>query len=412
MGSVESYETSAGRRYKVQYRRPDRSTTTKRGFRTKKDAQLYLAQAELRIAGGTWIDERAARATVGELGPAWLAAKAHLKPSSYAVLAAAWRIHVEPVWGARQIGSIAPSEVQDWVAGLTRRRSATVVIRAHGVLSGILERAVNDRQLGLNPTRGAALPRKGRKHRSYLTHTQVELLAREAREHRALVLLLAYTGLRWGEAVALRLDSVDFARERIVVRANAVNVAGHIIPGTPKSHVSRSVAFPHFLAASLQVECAGKAPGDLVFGAGTEYLPTPTHRDGWFAGARNRCVQADSTFPARLTLHDLRHTAASLAISAGANVKAVQRMLGHASAAMTLDTYADLFEDDLNDVAGALDHARTAAVAVKTQSRAGFQRSAGTRDPRNYAAEPGMKNGAPGGIRTPNRFLRTELLFH
>ena len=53
----------------------------------------------------------------------------------------------------------------------------------------------------------------------------------------------------------------------------------------------------------------------------------------------------------RLTPHDLRHTAASLAISSGANVKAVQRMLGHKSAAMTLDTYADLFEDDLADVA-------------------------------------------------------------
>lgn len=52
-----------------------------------------------------------------------------------------------------------------------------------------------------------------------------------------------------------------------------------------------------------------------------------------------------------MTPHDLRHTAASLAISSGANVKAVQRMLGHASAAMTLDTYADLFDDDLDAVA-------------------------------------------------------------
>ncbi|WP_405372454.1 MULTISPECIES: tyrosine-type recombinase/integrase [unclassified Microbacterium] len=61
-------------------------------------------------------------------------------------------------------------------------------------------------------------------------------------------------------------------------------------------------------------------------------------------------------FP-RVTPYDLRHTAASLAISAGANVKAVQRMLGHASAAMTLDTYADLFDDDLDNVADALDRA-------------------------------------------------------
>ena len=58
--------------------------------------------------------------------------------------------------------------------------------------------------------------------------------------------------------------------------------------------------------------------------------------------------------------HDLRHTAASLAVQAGANVKVVQRMLGHASAAMTLDVYSDLFEDDLVTVADALDVARAA----------------------------------------------------
>ncbi len=52
-----------------------------------------------------------------------------------------------------------------------------------------------------------------------------------------------------------------------------------------------------------------------------------------------------------MTIHDLRHTAASLAVSTGANVKAVQRMLGHASAAMTRDTYSDLFEEDLDTVA-------------------------------------------------------------
>ena len=64
-----------------------------------------------------------------------------------------------------------------------------------------------------------------------------------------------------------------------------------------------------------------------------------------------KCQKADETFPT-ITPHDLRHTAASLAVSAGANVKAVQRMLGHAKASMTLDVYADLFDDDLDVVAG------------------------------------------------------------
>ncbi len=62
-----------------------------------------------------------------------------------------------------------------------------------------------------------------------------------------------------------------------------------------------------------------------------------------------------------LTPHELRHTAASLAIEVGANVKAVQRMLGHASAAVTLARYADLFDDDLDDVADRLDALRAAS---------------------------------------------------
>jgi integrase len=71
----------------------------------------------------------------------------------------------------------------------------------------------------------------------------------------------------------------------------------------------------------------------------------------------------------QLTPHDLRHTGASLAVQAGTNVKAVQRMLGHASAAMTLDVYAGLFGDDLDAVADRLDEAAARARAdyLRTQ---------------------------------------------
>ena len=69
--------------------------------------------------------------------------------------------------------------------------------------------------------------------------------------------------------------------------------------------------------------------------------------------ALRRCQANDPTFQ-RVTAHALRHTAVSLAISAGANVKVVQRMLGHSSAAMTLDVYADLFDSDLDTVAASV----------------------------------------------------------
>jgi integrase len=85
-----------------------------------------------------------------------------------------------------------------------------------------------------------------------------------------------------------------------------------------------------------------------------------------FSPAVEKCQTDDDSFPS-ITPHDLRHTAASLAVSAGANVKAVQRMLGHAKASMTLDVYADLFDEDLDGVAGKLDAAiRSAAYPLRT----------------------------------------------
>ena len=79
-----------------------------------------------------------------------------------------------------------------------------------------------------------------------------------------------------------------------------------------------------------------------------------------------KCRKADDTFPT-ITPHDSRHSAASLAISAGANVKCVQRMLGHAKGSMTLDVYADLFDEDLDGVAGRLDAAiKSAADQLRT----------------------------------------------
>ena len=95
-------------------------------------------------------------------------------------------------------------------------------------------------------------------------------------------------------------------------------------------------------------------------------LRVSNYRTRVFAPAVTRCQRDDDTFPA-ITPHDLRHTAASLAVSAGANVKAVQRMLGHAKASMTLDVYADLFDEDLDNVAANLDAAiRSAAYPLRT----------------------------------------------
>jgi integrase len=376
MATITPYETKSGKRYRVRYRKPDHSQTDKRGFTTKREAELFAASIEVAKATGAFVDATAGRSTVGALGTAWLAHKAHMKPSARNSLQISWRVYVEPQWGSRSVSTIRHSEVQAWVTAMTSgtartahhnpgARGASTVIRAYGILAAVLDVAVKDRRLSSNPARGVDLPRKIRKPHPYLSHEQVELLAQASKSNGTLVRVLAYTGLRWGEATALRVRDVDALRRRLQVRENAVLIGGKIFVGSPKSHEARSVPFPKFLIQPLAQLCEGKRREQLVFGNGDQYTLTPSTRDGWYRSAIARAQRADESFP-QLTLHDLRHTAASLAVSAGANVKALQRILGHASAAMTLDTYADLFDDDLDAVGDALDDARNASNVGKT----------------------------------------------
>ncbi|TFD85014.1 site-specific integrase [Cryobacterium lactosi] len=361
MGSVNAYETSEGKRYRVRYRDPDRKSREKGGFVRKRDAEDYLASITVSTLRGEYVNPQTAKSTIADLGAEWISNQTHLKPSSYRSQESAWRVHVEPMWGARRVGEISHSDVKNWVTKLTPGRSATVVIRAYGVLAAILDVAVMDRRLTTNPARGVKLPRKSKKQRNYLTAAQVELLAAQAGPNTTLVYFMAYTGLRWGEVTGIRLRALDALRRRVFIAENAVAVGSQIIVGTPKTHEARSVPYPKFLSEAIARQCEGKGRDGLLFGDGVRHQPQSNSHGGWFANAVARAQEVDPDFP-MITPHDLRHTAASLAISAGANVKAVQRMLGHASAAMTLDTYADLFEDDLNDVSDRMDAARTQSV--------------------------------------------------
>ncbi|UYY81990.1 site-specific integrase [Arthrobacter sp. YA7-1] len=372
MATIEPYETRAGRRYQVRYRKPDRVQTKKRGFRTKRDAELFLASVEVSKARGEFIDAAAAKALIGPLGEAWLSRQTHLKPSSLRPVESAWRNHVLPVWGGAAVSDIRKTDVQQWVSGLTtgdqsaepprKPKGATLVIRAYGVLASILDDAVSDRRTLSNPARGVTLPRKVKKPHVYLSHEQVHALA-AASKYPTLVLVLAYCGLRWGEATGLRVKHLDMLRRRFVIEENAVQVGSIIEVGTPKNHKKRTVPFPRFLAEPLAQQCENKDRNDLVFpGENGHHLRLARVHDdnmSWFAGAVKRAGVP------RITPHDLRHSAASFAVSAGANVKAVQRMLGHSSAAMTLDIYADLFDGDLDSVSDALDRAVSLANVPK-----------------------------------------------
>lgn len=359
MGTVKPYSTKTkGRLYEVWYTKPDGTRGHDRGFKLKRDAEAHLATVEVSKLRGAYVDRADARATIAQLGAEWVGRhKAKLTESSFHSVESAWRVHVLPKWGDYAVGAISKRDVQIWLTELGERRSHTTVARARDLLAGIFDDAIEDNRVTKNPSRGITIKKKPIPDEVFLTHTQVEALAATSR-HSTIVRFLAYTGLRWGEATALRVRNIDLARRRVNIREAVAEVNYQQILGSVKSHERRTVAYPDFLDAEVAAACEGKAPDDRLWTAedGT-FLRAGHAYEGWFAGAVRRCMKVDPDFR-RVTPHDLRHTAASLAISAGANVKVVQRMLGHKSAKVTLDTYAALFPDDLDNVTEALSRQR------------------------------------------------------
>jgi hypothetical protein len=167
MATIEAYQTADGKRYQVRYPKPQRTQTKKRGFRTKRDAQEFAATVEVENMTGQYVAPSLGMITVSELASAWLSRKeSDVAPSNYRTLEAAWRIHVKPVWGTTRVADVDFGAVELWIAAMGKTSGATVVIRAYGVLAGILDDAVKARRLAANPARGVEnLPKRhGKRH--------------------------------------------------------------------------------------------------------------------------------------------------------------------------------------------------------------------------------------------------------
>ena len=148
MATVESYDTAHGKRYQVRDRTPQRTQTKKRGFKTKRDAQEFASTVEVEKMTGRYVAPSLGLITVGELAPAWLTRKdSDVAPSNYRMLESAWRIHVQPAWGATRIADIELNAVEQWIARVGRKSGATTVLRSFGVFAGILDDAVKARRL-------------------------------------------------------------------------------------------------------------------------------------------------------------------------------------------------------------------------------------------------------------------------
>ncbi|MEU7172813.1 tyrosine-type recombinase/integrase [Micromonospora tulbaghiae] len=310
------------------------------------------------LARGEWVDPAFSRVTVGDWAARWFANQVQLKPSTRQRYGSLLRRQVLPVWERVPLSAVTHADVGEWVRRTTQAGLAPSTVRqAHRVFSLLLALAVRDGRLTRNVASGVRLPRVGRAEKVFLTHGQVGELAAAAEPYGLIIRVLAYTGLRWGELAALRVRRVDLVKRRLLVAESVTEVNGRAVFGTPKTHQRRSVPLPRFLVEPIAAQIAGRSGDELVFTSPAgEVLRNNNFRRRVFDRA------AESVGLAGLTPHELRHTAASPAVAEGADVKAVQRMLGHASATLTLDVNADLFEHGLDRAAG-----RAAADSVRTE---------------------------------------------
>ncbi|GAA0443659.1 tyrosine-type recombinase/integrase [Streptomyces olivaceiscleroticus] len=354
-------------RYRVRWYGPDGMPKMKTVMR-KVDAEAERTKVESRLADGSYRDPAAARVKFADTASAWLDAQVHLKRSTRNRYQGILDVHVLPRWGTTPLERIRYDDVALWLSDLLsgeatggRKLGARSVRKAYVVLSRVLAFAVSSRRLAFNPAAGVPLPKAAPADHVYLDDVQVDSLANAAGAYRVFILMLAYTGLRWGEASALKVGRVDLDAGRANIVEAYVEDNGKLYLDTPKNHERRSVPLPRFLIQELRGHVENRGPEELLFSAPQDGpLRARNFRQRIFAPA----VAEAGLAHLKLTPHKLRHTAASLAIASGADVNVVQTMLGHKSATLTLDVYGHLFPDRLDEVSKKM-HKRRAKQLAK-----------------------------------------------
>lgn len=365
-------------RFQVRYRDPDtnRYRNAERTFATKADAGRWLSILEADLTRGVWHDPQRGEVLLGEIAETWYSTKAHLRETTKHVYRSTLDAHILPAFGERPIGSITTLDVQVWIARLHQnpRCGANTVAKTYKQLRMMMECALDAGLIIRNPCRikGAGTERLPEMRAA--TVEEVTALAQAvAPQWQALILLAAYSGLRWGELAGLRRRYLDPLHKTVRVVEQCTEVGGVFVWGPPKTAAgTRTVALPSFICDVMVDHLARwSEPGvdGLVF-----VMPDggPLRRANfrarvWFPACRDAGIEG------RLRFHDLRHTNATLAAASGAPLRAVMHRLGHASAAAALryqhrmDGQDEAIAEFLDGLRGSSPGAR-AIVADITQS--------------------------------------------
>ncbi|WP_436775655.1 tyrosine-type recombinase/integrase [Yinghuangia sp. YIM S09857] len=348
-------------RYQARYKGPDGiDRPAPLTFARKKDAEEWLAEQLVAMRRGGWIDPDAGKIPLGEYATKWIAERG-LSPRTVELYQSLLRLHIAPTLGDVYVSDITPSEVRGWRAGrLGVGVGASTVAKAYAFMRAVLTTAVQDELIRRNPCQIKGGSKEHTPERPIATVADVYALAGQVpRRFRALVLVAALLGLRWGELIALTRDDVDVNARTVRIRASvAVLRNGQQFRKLPKSAAGvRTVVVPAVLVPELRwhIECYAEPGRDgRLFVGAKGATPRANHFHKLWHRARTAVGMP------HLHFHDLRHTGNMLAAAAGANTREMMTRMGHSTARAAL-IYQHATDERQRLIADALSNVVTSA---------------------------------------------------
>src|SRR5215471_11633004 len=382
--SVQRYTLPTGAvRYRARVKSQGREVAA-RVFDRKADAVAWEQDQRRRLRLGEWVDPRRGRVPLSAVAADWLSSRNSVKRRTRESDEAAWRNYIQPRFGNWPVASITAAEVSAWLGGLVARGLApSTATRALATLRSVLAFAVADGRVQHNAAAAVRKPTSGRARRDGKALSLEELRAlTEACKgrYRDVVPVLALAGLRWGELAGLQVGdrvSVPGPGLRLSRAVLASGGGGALYVDTLKNNRARTVPLVNELVPIVDRWSAGKRPDAWLFdapGGG------PVRESNWKRSVGWLAAKAAAGVPT-LRVHDLRHTAASLWLGVGADPKVVQRMMGHATAAMTMDLYGHMVDASLWQAARLVGGTTGASEPTETGVRTDSEPGPGTKNP-------------------------------
>jgi integrase len=351
-------------RYQVRYLVRDPASAsgwveTSATFATLREAKAFKAERDNEAAlGARRFDPRLGRVPLVRIWEQYSASKKPaVSPKTWSGYSQHWQLRIAPKFSHIPVDEISRAHVQQFVDGLTVGPWAKVSTLR--LLRSILEVARSDGRIHCNPADGVSAGRiPERERHRYLTAPEVAALAAACKDQGDVVTILAYTGLRWSELVGLCVGDIDLPARRLHVRRAAPEVEGRIIIGPPKTRAAkRTVPLPKVVVDALEPRVTGREPGEPAIMSPNGAM---LRSNNWRRHAHwSQALRTTNLAP--LTIHDLRHTYASLARKSGADLRYVQKTMGHSTPTVTANIYSDLYADELDHVATNLDRLNESA---------------------------------------------------